>query len=125
VDVLAYVPPDPGRRLDRGYHPAERLARELARAWPIPCEQLLRRARGGPTRPQRGLRLDERRRNVRDAFAAAPAAGAVLLVDDVYTSGATADAAARALRRAGAARVEVVTFARTIRTARVGLGERR
>jgi predicted amidophosphoribosyltransferase len=125
ADVVAFVPPDAGRRLDRGYHPAAALASELARAWSLPLEPLVGRARGDGSRRQRGLGLDERRRNVRGAFVSSPAAGAVLLVDDVYTSGATVDAAASALRRAGAASVEVVTFARTVRTSRVGLGKRR
>jgi predicted amidophosphoribosyltransferase len=124
-DVVTFVPPEPGRRLDRGYHPADALARELARTWELPCEPFLRRTRGGRTRPQRGLGLVERRRNVRGAFTAEALSGAVILVDDVYTSGATADAAARALRSAGAAAVEVVTFARTIRVPRVGLEKRR
>jgi predicted amidophosphoribosyltransferase len=47
-----------------------------------------------------------------------------VLVDDVVTTGATADAAATELRRAGAALVDVVTFARTIRGAGLGLGRR-
>jgi predicted amidophosphoribosyltransferase len=65
---------------------------------------------------QRGLSLAERRRNVAGAFAATQqVGGTVLLVDDVYTSGATVSAAASALRAAGAPRVDVVTFARTIR----------
>ena len=65
---------------------------------------------------QRGLTLAERRRNVRGVFqATARAPGAVVLVDDVYTSGATVSAAATALRKAGARRVEVVTFARAVR----------
>lgn len=114
-DVVAFVPADDGRRHERGHHPAERLARELAAAWSLPCERLLRRA--GRSRPQRGLPLAERRRNVRGAFAAAQAPRRVLLVDDVYTSGATVDAAASALRAAGARTVDVVTFARTVRGA--------
>ena len=62
------------------------------------------------------LGLQERRRNVRGAFAPARASPArVCLVDDIYTSGATAGAAASALRRGGARRVEVVTFARAVR----------
>jgi predicted amidophosphoribosyltransferase len=62
------------------------------------------------------LTRDQRRRNVAAAFAARPGVPArVVLVDDVYTTGATANAAASALRQAGARRVEVVTFARTIR----------
>ena len=65
---------------------------------------------------QRGLGLKERRRNVAGAFASARASPTrVCLVDDVYTSGATAAAAASALRRGGARRVEVVTFARAVR----------
>jgi predicted amidophosphoribosyltransferase len=118
-DTVAFVPADGGRRLERGYHPAGRLANELAAAWSLPCEPLLRRT--GPARRQRGLGLVERRRNVRHGFEAEPAAGSVLLVDDVYTSGATVDAAGAALLAGGADRVEVVTFARTIRTARLGL----
>jgi predicted amidophosphoribosyltransferase len=125
ADVVAAVPPDPGRRLDRGYHPADALARELGRAWGLPVDALVRRSGTGSIRPQRGLTLTERRRNVRGAFVSTAVAGTVLLVDDVYTSGATVDAAAAALRRAGADTVEVVTFARTIRMPRVGLEERR
>jgi predicted amidophosphoribosyltransferase len=49
------------------------------------------------------------------ALTVAPVSGRVLLVDDVYTTGATVNAAASALRRAGARRVEVATFARVIR----------
>jgi predicted amidophosphoribosyltransferase len=118
-DTVTFVPADGSRRLERGYHPAGRLAGALAAAWGLPCEPLLRRT--APARRQRGLGLAERRRNVRHGFGAEPAAGSVLLVDDVYTSGATADAAGAALLAAGAARVEVVTFARTIRTPRLGL----
>jgi predicted amidophosphoribosyltransferase len=115
AEVVAFVPPDRARRLERGYHPARRLAEALGRLWQLPCEPLLVRA--GPSRRQRGLSLAERRRNVRSAFRAARVSGAVALVDDVYTSGATANAAAAALRSAGASRIEVVTFARAIRSA--------
>lgn len=115
ADVIAFVPADPGRRLERGYNPAGALAHELARVWALPCVPILRRVARGRSRPQRGLGLAERRRNVRGAFAAGPVTGAVLLVDDVYTSGATVDSAARELRLSGAATVEVVTFARAIR----------
>jgi predicted amidophosphoribosyltransferase len=114
VEVVTFVPPDGERRLRRGYHPAEQLARALADAWQLPCEPLLNRV--GRTRRQRGLSLAERRRNVAHAFAARPVEAAVLLVDDVYTTGATAHAAAAALRT----RVEVVTFARAIRAPRLG-----
>lgn len=81
--------------------------------WELPVEPLL--VRTGPLRPQRGLARDERARNVRGAFRARETRGSVLLVDDVYTTGATVTAAASALRRAGVARVDVVTFARAVR----------
>jgi predicted amidophosphoribosyltransferase len=114
TSCLAYVPADPDRRLKRGHHAAERLARELSEAWHVPLEPLLARTRG--SRRQRGLSQLERRRNVAAAFR--PVGGApprVTLVDDVYTTGATANAAASALRKQGTRRVEIVTFARTIR----------
>ena len=115
AQIVTFVPPDAGRRRDRGHHPAERLARALARRWELPCEPLLERPR--EARRQRGLSLAERRRNVAGAFTSVRGiAGAAILVDDVYTTGATVSAAAAALRAAGAHRVDVVTFARAVRT---------
>jgi predicted amidophosphoribosyltransferase len=115
ADAVTFVPPDGERSAKRGHHPAERLAEELATRWELPAEPLLGRARRAEQR-QRGLTLAARRRNVRGAFRpVARAPPAVVLVDDVYTSGATVNAAASALRRAGARRVEVVTFARAVR----------
>jgi len=114
VDCLTFVPADRDRRLSRGHHPAEALARELATRWTLGLEPLLVRARGSPK--QRELTRTERRRNVATAFVATRGTPSrVMLVDDVYTTGATANAAASALRKAGAREVEVVTFARTIR----------
>jgi len=114
VDVVTAVPADGERLLRRGYHPAERLARELASRWHLPASDLLVRTQASPR--QTGLRLDERRRNVVGAFAARGAVPhAVVLVDDVYTTGATVSAAAGALRAAGARTVRVLTFARTVR----------
>lgn len=111
--VVTFVPADPDRRLRRGHHPAERLARSLAQRWELPCAMVLARTSG---KRQRGRSVAERRRNVTGAFhGVAPAPARVVLVDDVYTTGSTATAAASALRKAGARRVEVVTFARTLR----------
>ncbi len=118
--VVTFVPADERRRLHRGHHPAERLARALAAGWELPCEPLLERARAVPR--QRGLSLVERRRNAAGAFrSVTPVRGEVILVDDVYTSGATAAAAASALRAGGARRVDAVTFARAVRAPGVRL----
>ena len=112
--MLTFVPPDGDRSLKRGHHPPERLARELGRRWDLRVESLLKRAR--PLQQQRGLSLAERRVNVRGAFApTGRAPPRVVLVDDVYTSGATAAAAASELRKAGARRVDVVTVGRAVR----------
>jgi predicted amidophosphoribosyltransferase len=114
ADVITYIPPDPTRQLQRGHHPAERLARELGVRWSLESTQLL--VRRGPGRRQTGLDRAERQANVRGTFAVSgPVAGAVVLVDDVYTTGATVAAAAGALRAAGASDVRVVTLARTVR----------
>jgi predicted amidophosphoribosyltransferase len=112
---IAFIPPDGDRSVRRGHHPAERLARELGRHWRLPVVRSLSRTRA--PRPQRGLALPARRRNVAGAFAARqPVPKRLVLVDDVYTTGATATAAASALRKAGATRVDVVTFARAVRS---------
>jgi predicted amidophosphoribosyltransferase len=114
VSALAFVPPDRARGLKRGHQPAERLARELGERWSLPVLPILGRTRSVPR--QRGLSLADRRRNVAGAFSPArDCPPRVALVDDVYTSGSTASAAATALRKAGARRVEVVTFARVVR----------
>lgn len=112
VDALTFVPADRGRRLERGHNPAERLTLELAVLWELPCLPLLERTRGGR---QRGSSAAERR-TVRGAFRATSAAPRkVAVIDDVYTTGATAAAAAGALRAGGARRVEAVAFARALR----------
>jgi predicted amidophosphoribosyltransferase len=122
ADAVAYIPPDGYRSVRRGHHPARELAAALAERWQLPLEDLLVRTR--PVARQAGLDRAARRANVRGAFAsvhagatAKPARG-VILVDDVYTTGATVDAAATALRAAGAAEVHVVTFARVTRGVR-------
>jgi predicted amidophosphoribosyltransferase len=112
VDALTFVPSDRARRRKRGHNPAERLALELAAVWELPCLSLLVRTRGGR---QRGSSAAERR-TVRGAFrASGPAPRSVAVIDDVYTTGATAAAAATALRAAGSRRVEAIAFARALR----------
>jgi predicted amidophosphoribosyltransferase len=111
AEVITYIPPDGDRSLKRGHHPAQRLAYELATIWELDERSLLGRTR--PVARQTGRSPAARRRNVRGAFEAStqPPEG-VVLVDDVYTTGATTAAAAAALRAAGAREIHVVTFAR-------------
>ena len=114
VEAIAFVPGDPERARERGDVPPRGLARALAPRWQLPVLDVLRRERALPR--QRGLTLADRRRNVRGSVSAiARAPRTVALVDDVYTTGATANASAVALKRAGARRVEVVTLARAVR----------
>ena len=115
-EVVCWVPGDWWRTIQRGCHPAELLAREVARRWGLPAVDLLEPAR--LRRPQRGLDTAARRRNVRAAFRVrrqAEVPARVALIDDVYTTGATLDACARALRDGGAAVVEGFTLARAVR----------
>jgi predicted amidophosphoribosyltransferase len=113
VQALTFIPGERDRVLKRGENTSETLARLLGLEWDLPVEPLLERTRQIP--PQRGLTRQERRKNVRGAFAAAAAPAAVAVVDDVYTTGATVGAAATELRRAGCREVQVVTFARAVR----------
>jgi predicted amidophosphoribosyltransferase len=114
VDGLVPVPGDPERAWQRGDVPARALATELGRIWDVRVVDVLERSRALPR--QRGLSLDQRRRNVRGSVSAcSEVAPRVCVVDDVYTSGATVDACASACRRVGALRVDVVTFARAVR----------
>ena len=113
ADVVTFIPPDPDRELKRGHHPPRQLAEQLARRWELQLATPLRRR---AARRQRGLSRAERRRNVAGVFSAKGAVPrSFVLIDDVFTSGATVNAAASALRKAGARRVEVVTFARVVR----------
>jgi len=114
ADIVTFVPGDRDRGRNRGHVPAARLARELGAVWGIPVAPLLERSGSG--RRQAGLAQAERRTNVRGLFRArGQARGRVVLVDDVYTTGATAAACATALRKAGAGAVEVVCLARAVR----------
>lgn len=113
--VVVSVPLGRARRIARGYDQAALLADAVCRAAGARGRRLagaLRRVR--ETAPQVGLGREERRRNVAGAFEASAAVAGrdVVLVDDVVTTGATADAAARALLAAGARSVRVLALAR-------------
>ncbi|TDJ76061.1 MAG: ComF family protein [Planctomycetota bacterium] len=114
--LLVPVPLHPLRRLERGYDQALLLARAVGRAVDLDVARALVRRRS--TRVQGAPGSPSRTANVRGAFrldnSAEPsvAGRAVWLVDDVVTSGATANECARVLRRAGARRVDVLALAR-------------
>lgn len=117
--IIVPVPPHPSRLRERRYNQSAELAQALARLTGLSVDPMLvRRVRR--TRQQVGLSGDGRQRNVAGAFAAHPdialrARGRrVVLVDDVYTTGATTKAVTRTLRRAGIHAVDVVTFARVV-----------
>ena len=119
--VLAPVPLHRWRIWGRGFNQAALVADQLATHWGLPVEHRLL-ARTKTTRSLKGLSHDQRRRAVQGAFQVTDPrlveGRTVVLVDDVIASGATADACARALKKAGAARVELVSWARVVRPAR-------
>lgn len=112
-DAVVPVPLHWHRRLTRGYNQAERIARPLAGSLGLPLLPALRRVRRTP--PQTSLGKAERLANLRRAFRVRrPVRGLrLLLVDDVATTGATLEAAASVLKRAGADGVTAVAAART------------
>ena len=112
--TLVPVPLHPGRRRARGFDQAERLAAALSARTGRPVARCLRRD-GAPTR-QLGASARQRRARGRvEVRAVGTVPEEALLVDDVHTTGATLDACARALRRAGARRVGAITYARALR----------
>lgn len=114
-DVIVPMPLHWRKRWQRRFNQSELLAREIGRRWNVPVRHAVRRKRA--TAPQAGLTNSKRRLNVRGAFEVTTklTGSRVLLVDDVMTTGATASACARALKRAGAARVTLAALARTDR----------
>ena len=113
-DLLVAPPSARDRLARRGFNPALEVARVVGTRLDIRCD---RRAvvRARATAPQPGLGRRARRANLRGAFACALdlTGRHVAIVDDVMTTGATAEAMARVLRAAGAARISVWTVART------------
>lgn len=115
-DVIVPMPLHWRKRWTRGFNQAELLGRELSRRSGIPLRRAVRRARF--TAVQAGLTHAGRRKNVAGAFQTRGnglRGLRVLLIDDVMTTGATASACAKALKRGGAAHVSLLTLARVDR----------
>ncbi len=112
-DVVSWVPSTRASEAARGFNPAEEIARPLARLLRLPAKRLLAKRRD--TLDSAGLSKEQRRVNLLEAFEAKRTLrGHILLVDDIFTTGATAEENAKALKLAGAREVSVVTFARAI-----------
>jgi ComF family protein len=116
--LLVPVPLHRWRLWRRGFNQSALVARELSKRLAVPMDALvLSRTRRTP--PLKGMSPVQRRRTVAGAFhvrdKAAIAGKTVILVDDVLTTGSTAEACARTLKRAGAARVELVSWARVVK----------
>lgn len=111
VDAVLPVPLHPLRRWRRGYNQAEIIARAVAAEMGVPClKRILRRRRH--TRTQTRLHGAEKAANVQGAFSARPLpARHILLIDDVFTTGATLAACHSALRKVTRARISAATLA--------------
>jgi predicted amidophosphoribosyltransferase len=119
ADRIFCVPSERAKLLQRGYNPAELLARAVAHHLDRPLENCLEKTRR--TSDQDGLSGSGRWENVTGAFTVLPGtrlSGRALLIDDVLTTGATADSCSRALMDAGADSVRVLVAARAIMRSR-------
>lgn len=113
-DLVLAMPMHWRKQWERGFNQAELLAGPIARRYGVRLAANLKRSRY--TRPQAGLSEIERSRNLKGSFVvrkpAEIARKRILLIDDVFTTGATLRAAAEALKKAGATRVTALTLAR-------------
>jgi len=111
ADVVTFVPMTRKERRRRGYNPARILATAVSRHLGLPLQAMLVKTRD--TRPQAALRQTEREVNLRGAFRAVRShSQRVLLVDDICTTGSTAEECARTLKESGCPVVTVLTVAR-------------
>jgi ComF family protein len=120
ADLICAIPLHRQRLLARRYNQAAVLALGIAKATGLKAvPDLLQRIRATPS--QGGLSATERRANVRGAFIvnlrhlAGLAGKKIVVIDDVYTTGATLEEAARVLKKAGASTVDALAFARVVR----------
>lgn len=116
VEALVPVPLSAERERERGYNPATLLAAEIAKATLIPVWPILKKKKS--TSPQMSLTRNERLKNPRGAYAIdspSPQIQKLLLVDDVFTTGATLEECAKVIKKAGVSWVGAIVFGRTPR----------
>lgn len=124
--VLVAVPLTPGRRAARGFNQASLIAARVSSECGVEFVRGCIKRRGGSTPQSSVERIEDRFSNLRDRFQVRDRHKkeiknrCVLLIDDVLTTGATASACARALQRAGAARVDLLSCARTVKSSYTG-----
>lgn len=113
-DVITFIPMHWTRLFVRGYNQSALIAKELAKITGIRADfQALAKTRS--TKPQAGLDREARRKNIKESFFARGVKGLnVLVIDDVITTGETAGAVARALKKAGADKVFIAGIGRTM-----------
>ena len=125
IDMIIPVPLHPKRMRSRGFNQSYLLIHAAEKEWlrkvydgQLPNITTKKLVRIRSTQPQTGLGRDHRRKNIRNAFAvnhfSSISQKSVLLVDDVYTTGATVDECARVLKKRGAGRVDVLSLARAV-----------
>lgn len=114
--IITYIPSRRSKRANRGYNQSELLAKAISDITPLPAIETL--VKIGRTKEQTGLSKEERVKNIKKAFRSVNIKKInrkrIILIDDVFTSGATMNEAAKTLTEAGAKEVIGMVVARTI-----------
>lgn len=111
-DAFAFAPMTHAKQMKRGYNQAQWLCRSFSKSFNRPVFSGLQKKHD--TQPLEGLTKKERKRVLKDSFQVlSPPPKHIAIIDDVFTSGATANELARILKKAGAARVDIWVLART------------
>jgi ComF family protein len=123
IQAVTFIPMTRAKERERGFNQAELLARQFAKRLDLPVCAALEKIRETPA--QASLSGPARRSNLEGAFALAtfPACANIVLIDDVITTGTTAETASRVLRAGGYTKVWVLTLARVRRPQNENLGD--